>query len=208
MLSQGILLGLGLSILVGPIVIALLEASLVQGFRAGISVGIGIWVSDAIFIASTYAGLNYIKQLTSWSGFGFTLGLIGGLVLIAFGLSAILFKPKAKITVIKENFPEKPLWRWAVKGFLINTLNPFTVFFWTGVAGSVIATADVGLNGAITFYLGVFLTIIFSDSLKVGLAKLIRKKLTATFVYKLQFVAGLALLIFGIGLIIRSIYLS
>ncbi|MBR9919910.1 MAG: LysE family transporter [Bacteroidetes bacterium] len=206
MLGQGILLGLGLSMLVGPLIVALLEASLTQGFRAGIAVGGGIWISDALFILFTYLGLAYVEQLIDWPGFGLTLGLIGGLVLIAFGLGAVLFKPKVKMAGGETSIKSRPLSRWMLKGFLINTLNPFTVFFWTGVAGSVIASPDFKPADAFPFYAGVFGMIVLSDTLKVWLAKGIRKKIKSGFLQKLQKIAGIALLCFGILLIIRSIW--
>lgn len=206
MLSQGLLLGLGLSMLVGPLIIALLEATLSQGFRAGLAVGIGIWVSDALFILFTYLGLVYITQLTSWPGFGLTLGLIGGLVLIGFGLGAILSKPKLDIELAEAQVKKKSYLKWWTKGFLINTLNPFTVFFWTGVASGIIAKPSFQPLDAIPFYGGVFGMIILSDSLKIWLAKIIRKKLKSGFLHRLQFFAGVGLLGFGLALIIRSIW--
>ncbi|MCB0705275.1 MAG: LysE family transporter [Saprospiraceae bacterium] len=206
MLSQGILLGLGLSLLVGPLIVALLEASLTQGFRAGLAVGIGIWVSDALYILVTYFGLSYIQVLTAWNGFEITLGLIGGLVLIGFGLGAILLRPQVNIESINLIPKKKSYLKWGIKGFLINTLNPFTVLFWTGVASGIIAKPGFQPTDALPFYLGLFSMIVLSDSIKIWLAKLIRKKIRSGFTKYLQLSAGIALLCFGVALIIRSVW--
>lgn len=47
---EGILLGLTLTILLGPIFVALTQTGIKHGIRAGISVGTGIWTSDLIVI--------------------------------------------------------------------------------------------------------------------------------------------------------------
>ena len=49
-LGSGILLGLTLSILTGPILFTIIQTSIEEGFRAGITVASGIWISDLLFI--------------------------------------------------------------------------------------------------------------------------------------------------------------
>lgn len=207
MLTQGIILGLSLSVLVGPLIVALLDASIRQGFRAGMAVGTGIWISDALFILSTYYGLYYITQVTEWPGFATTLGWTGGIVLMLFGAGAWYGAGKAKTLTTTEMTPmNRSYLKWGVKGFLINTLNPFTVFFWTGVASTILAKPTFDPSDAALFYGGLFGTIVMSDSVKVGLAKLIRRRLTPHFVRRMQQVSGIALFIFGVVLIIRTIW--
>ena len=204
MLSKGILLGLSLSLLVGPLIFALLDASIRQGFRAGMAVGVGIWVSDALFILLTYFGLTYVLQITSWPGFTQSLGLIGGLVLMLFGGGAV-WKARRARGVVKEHpgQAKRSYLNWWVKGFLINTINPFTVFFWTGVAGTTIAKPEFQPTDAVAFYSGLFCTIIATDTLKVLLAKAIRKKLNRRVVSGMQLVSGLVIFFFGLALIVR-----
>jgi threonine/homoserine/homoserine lactone efflux protein len=208
MLTQGIILGLSLSVLVGPLIVALLDASIRQGFRAGMAVGGGIWLSDALFIISTYYGLYYITQVTEWPGFATTLGWGGGVVLLLFGAGALYGAGKSKMLATTELPPLKRSYlKWGLKGFLINTLNPFTVFFWMGVASTILAKPTFDPTDASLFYGGLFGTIVLTDSVKVGLAKLIRRRLTPHFVRRMQQASGIALIIFGIVLIIRTIWL-
>ncbi|MCB0675970.1 MAG: LysE family translocator [Saprospiraceae bacterium] len=200
---NGILLGLALSMLVGPLLLALVQTGLEQGIRAGLFVGLGIWVSDGLFVLATYYGLTEIEQLTNWPGFELTLGLVGGAILILFGLYTVL-QPAQEIdwehSETSRYHSFGALW---MKGFLINTINPFTVFFWTGLAGSLLAETAGQKREAWWFYIGVLLTIVVFDSLKVVLAKKVRRHLHDRLLKQVRRGSGLALIAFGIVLIVR-----
>ncbi len=43
---QGVLIGLALTLLVGPLVLTLVQTRVTQGVRAGLVEGAGIWTSD------------------------------------------------------------------------------------------------------------------------------------------------------------------
>lgn len=219
---NGIFLGLTLSILVGPIIFALLQTAIERGFRAGFVVATGVWFSDIMFILAAYFGVSYVVAATEWSGFEQTLGTAGGLLLIGFGLGTIFGKaPKLPVPqesaedIIDGQLPEmfdfddddginRPgyfsLW---LKGFLINTINPFTVFFWTGVTGTMVAGSNMDEGGALLFFGGIFGTIAITDLLKVWAAKSVRHLLKPKAILRLRQISGSALVVFGIVLFVR-----
>lgn len=225
LLIKGIFLGLTLSILVGPIVFALLQTAIERGFRAGMMVGFGVWVSDILYIMIAYFGVSYIAAITEYEGFEAILGTVGGLVLIGFGLSTLFTKPppmpnahKPAEDIIDEQLPKaldfddddginRPsyfsLW---LKGFLINTLNPFTVFFWTGVTGTMVAGQDFTNQDALVFFGGIFATVMLIDILKIWLAKAVRHLLKPNAVLILRRVSGVALALFGVVLMVRVLW--
>ena len=65
-LLQGIQTGLVLCIMLGPIFFALVQAGVERGMRAGLMVGLGIWISDLIFILSIFFGASFIVTVTEW----------------------------------------------------------------------------------------------------------------------------------------------
>ena len=91
---EGIVLGLMLTIMLGPILIALIQTSLENGGSAGFAVGLGIWTSDFLIIVASYFALNKIGDIVQGGGFRFWLGLVGGIILITFGIGAIFKKVK------------------------------------------------------------------------------------------------------------------
>lgn len=205
LLWNGIKLGLVLSVLTGPIVFALLQTSIEQGFRAGVMVAMGIWVSDLVFVAITYFGVAYVAELAKWDGLEFWLGIAGGIILMAVGASMLLLKPPPV-----EHFEQKKAVRFSsrlslwTKGFLINTINPFTFFFWLGVSGMLFTKQALQPDQAQLFYGGLFGTIIFTDCTKVGLAKYIRRWLKPKNILLIRKIAGVTLLVFGVVLFVRA----
>jgi threonine/homoserine/homoserine lactone efflux protein len=225
LLIKGIFLGLTLSILVGPIIFALLQTAIERGFRAGAMVGFGVWVSDIMYILLAYFGVSYIVTITEYDGFEEILGTVGGLVLIGFGLSTLFTKPppipneyKPAEDIIDEQLPKaldfddddgisRPgylsLW---LKGFLINTLNPFTIFFWTGVTGSMVAGQNFTHQDALIFFGGIFATVMLTDILKIWAAKAVRHLLKPNAILILRRVSGVALALFGVVLMVRVLW--
>lgn len=200
-LLNGILFGLLLTILLGPILFALLQTGIERGFRAGAMVGLGVWISDMLYILLAYFGVSYLMQAASWPGFELLLGIGGGLILIGSGLATVLSKPPT-LGVAPKGFSGTYFALW-LKGFLINTVNPFTVFFWISVMTTVVAKDDFQRSDAIYFFGGILGTIIITDLLKVLLAKMIRQYLRPVHLMWTRRIAGIALILFGIGLIIR-----
>lgn len=218
---NGIFLGLTLAILVGPIIFVLLQTAIDNGFKAGLIVATGVWFSDILFVIAAYFGVSYIVALTEWSGFERTIGTIGGICLIVFGLYSLL-KQKAKIPSKEESqalmnmhgidavfyetkgSPGFSLW---LKGFIINTFNPFTVFFWTGVAGTMVSDTEVSSPEIFLFFCGIFLVLIGTDVGKVWAAKALKNKLNLTTILKLQRISGIALFTFGVILLLRVYFL-
>ena len=204
-LLQGIQTGLLLAIMLGPIFFALVQAGVERGMRAGLMVGLGIWISDLIFILTVFFAASFLVEVTEWSGFKATFGSVGGLILIGFGVGMMLTK-STPLPAIQEERPEigarTYLGLWA-KGFLINTINPFTFFFWLSVMSLIMLGEDYSTNYASLFFVGVMLTIILTDTLKVAMAKYIRRYMTDYHIHILRMVSGAALVLFGVVLMVK-----
>jgi threonine/homoserine/homoserine lactone efflux protein len=202
---NGIKFGLALSILVGPLLFTLVQTSIEEGFRAGLMVAIGIWMSDLMFVFATYSGISSIARLTSWPGFEFTLGIAGGVILIIFGLGALILKPPAmKSREMKAVRHTSFIALWS-RGFIINTFNPFTLFFWIGVSSMLFTQEELVPKEARLFYSGLLGVVFLTDAAKIALAKAIRRWLKSEFILWSRRIAGVVLLIFGIVLILRAL---
>ena len=216
---EGLVFGLVLTVMAGPILFALLQAGIEQGFRAGMMVALGVFASDVLFVSMVYFGLSYILAIIELDGFELTLGTIGGVALIGIGIGTLLSKPphlpndyfleknKPPTAITQQSIYKKSsylsLW---TKGFLVNTINPFTFFFWGVVATGKMAESNFNKDDFFYFFGGILFTTLSSDSLKVYLAKIIRKKLTPHHVLWVRKISGIAFVIFGIILIIRVLF--
>lgn len=209
LIFDGIKLGLILAILVGPIFFALIQAGVEQGIRAGTMVGLGIWISDLIFIFSAYFGVSYITRLAEGPAFALYLGIAGSITLTFFGLGTLATAPKigANPYWTKTTFRSSSYFSLWIKGFLINTINPFTFFFWIGVTTTMAVDGGLDIGEATLFFGAIFGTIVLTDFSKVVLAKRIRQVLQPVHLLWLRRISGGALIVFAVVLLVRVLML-
>lgn len=193
---------MGLAIMVGPIFIALMQTSIEKGGRAGLMVGMGIWVSDILFVTITYYFIHKISHIITDSAFTYWMGLLGGFILILFGISAMV--KQVDVVIDKPSFNAKSLFSYWSKGFLVNTVNPFSFVFWISVISTYVIRKRVSSSEAAIFLSSIIAVIIITDALKVVLAKSIRKKLNQNLISWLIRIAGMLLFLFGVALIVRT----
>lgn len=217
-LLEGLLFGLTLTVMAGPILFALLQTGIEQGFRSGMMVALGVFFSDVLFVAAVYFGLNYIQAVVKMEGFNLILGNVGGIALIFIGLGTYFSKPpqipvdkffsKKETREESKEIPSEKIisfFKLLFKGFLVNTLNPFTFFFWGVIAAGKLAESGFSKNEFFLFFGAILFVIITTDMLKVYLAKVIRKYLKPGNILLVRRISGVAFVIFGIVLMVRVI---
>jgi threonine/homoserine/homoserine lactone efflux protein len=204
LLLQGIGLGLALSLLAGPILFTLIQTSLDQGVRSGLTVASGIWISDILYITTIFLAFSFLDRIAKMPDFEFFFGLIGGVILIAIGIGMIMSTVvEEKIKEVKSTTRAKSALKNWMKGFLINTVNPFTVFFWIGIVSTTLGVSEFTFAQIAPFFLGLMITVMVGDIVKVFLASRIRKVLTKRTILVLRKISGSALILFGVILIAR-----
>ncbi len=205
MIFQGVLLGLSLSFMIGPLFFSIVEAGIAQGFRAGMAVALGIWMSDVLYVALVLQGVDVLARMTALPGFRMWAGVIGGVLLVVFGLGSWFTAGKLSIPDSDSNKAQRnrTLKNYWLRGFLLNTINPFTVFFWLSIAGAVIIPNGWNAWDSIYFFGGMLSTLVLTDTLKAYGARQIRKFLTPQHTFWVQRGIGLTLLVFGVVLIAR-----
>ena len=199
LLGEGILYGLTLAMMLGPIFIALTETSISKGFRAGIGVALGVWISDFLFIAISFFIFRSLDIPEVSEGFRIGMGAIGGSILVGMGIFSMRKKPNMQEGGFQIS--TKTFWQAALKGFLVNTINPFTFIFWITLFSTMLLTRKLEFIQAFWICVGLLGTIMLTDTAKVGTAKILKKRLTPHHVSLISKLAGLGLLLFGIYLL-------
>jgi threonine/homoserine/homoserine lactone efflux protein len=200
---EGALLGLSVSLLIGPHLFILTQASIKAGFGAGIRVAGGMWISDLIFIAILLPFYNRVSFWAEQSEFQTKAGLLGAGILWIFGIYLLINanNPARKLRS-RSRFYNLGFW---LRGFLVNSLNPFTIFFWFGIVTTIMITRNAGQTGYFAFTCGLLIVVITMDALKVYYADLLGKKLKPRVVRRITQVSGFSLIIFGIYLLIQTL---
>ncbi len=204
---KGILLGLTLAIMTGPIFITLVQTSLEKGFRAGVTVASGFWVSDILYIIAISSAISFLMGLAAEDHFEVYVSLIGGTILIGFGIGLILFGkvPARRRKYQKPRTGSSYIGFWTL-GFFMNTLNPGTVLFWIGITSIISESLQLDLRQSLPFFSGLMGTIIVTDILKVALAKKISYYLNPGVMLMVRRIAGFILMGFGVMLFIRILF--
>jgi threonine/homoserine/homoserine lactone efflux protein len=202
---EGVKIGLIVCFMLGPMFFALLQASIEHGFRAGATLGLGLWTSDLIYIVVAYWGLAYVERLVADVHLTAIVGLIGGVLLIIFGAVALWVKPNLQRALQQDRQGVTAYWSYWIKGFLLNIFNPFTFFFWLGIMSTVLTQEQLDSGKAPYLFGGIIGTIMTTDLLKVLLAKKIRRVMRPVHILWLRRVSGIALIIFGVALIAKSV---
>ncbi len=202
-LLQGIILGLTLSALLGPALFTLLQTSIHRGVKSAIFLAFGIFLSDVFVVYLAFMGaLQIINQRNNY----LIAGIIGGLILIGFGLYTFYHK----IHIDENNKAIEvrvagPL-TYILKGFFLNIMNPFVWFFWISAMVGVSSTYGDDKHGIMIFFIGTLATVFGSDVLKVFIASKIKAHLNANILVRVNHAVGILLVIFGIFLIVRVFF--
>lgn len=193
---NGFLFGLLLSVLIGPVFFALIQNSIEKGFKAGFFMALGIALSDSVYIFITYFG---ISRLTENPSFNMWLGGIGGLIMLGFGL-VYMFKP-VPVKGAKQGHEESSKWfQQIVKGFFLNGINPFVLFFWIGIMTKISIDFQFSQNQALVFFVTLIATVLTTDILKSYFATKLSEIVTPRFMKIMNRVVGVALILFSLRL--------
>jgi threonine/homoserine/homoserine lactone efflux protein len=186
--------------MIGPVFFALMTTSLAHGFRQSAILAMGVLVSDLLYVIGTYLGVHFLTKIPVLEKY---LGLVGGVILIGFGLSYI-FKKTA--TASNDALALKPKKRKAFfQGFGINGINPFVMLFWLSIASMVSVKNLWGVSETIFFYSSVLLTVFGIDLFKAFLAGRLKPFLSPNLKKGLQIFAGTLICYFGLKMLWSTI---
>lgn len=192
---NGIVSGIVLALLIGPVFFAIVQTSIERGFWNGALVATGASLSDIVYITISYLGLTHIVETESFRQY---LAYGGGVVLLLFGLYYLLIKRKQLLQFDPEKMQSRSWFRLVGKGFIINGLSPMVLFFW--IATVSVATTQLGYTSTrqvVTFFTAVVATVFSTDLLKAKLADKLRQLVTVRSIRIMNIVLGVLLIIFA-----------
>ena len=192
---SGISFGLLLAVMLGPVFFALLQTSLHEGFKAGVHLAFGVFLSDAMLVTLCYTFASFIRMIDSHHK---AMALVGGILLIGFGVYNFFHRIK-----LKEVDDDKKTVHahFVLKGFLLNLLNPAVFFFWLGVTGLISTRDGYTITNEIEFFATTLTTVFATDILKSFVAHRIKNILKPNVMLWINRIIGVVLVGFGINMI-------
>ena len=215
---EGIIVGLSLAFIMGfgPSFFTLVQTSINRGFKSAMFLDLGVILND-IMIVALMMMTNLQFNLSGDNNNLVYAGISASIILIIFGVYTYTLSPKKiihisehnneKIEKLNEKFDDDPKWFvYISKGFVINIFNPFVWIFWI----TCVATASSNYGGdkysLMTFFMGVFATTLFFDIAKAAGASYIKKFFTEKMLRIFNQITGIALILFGVYIIIRVLF--
>lgn len=205
--------GLLLSLMVGPAFFVMIETSITKGIKSALFLDLGVLICDLIYVLIAFLFFKEITELMSAENMS-ALKIVGGGFFIVLGLVHV-FKKKALF--LPESGISKPLELKAtnyimtlIKGFVLNAFNPGVLFYWLTLM-SLLPPVDesIGISrnqGLIIYVVVIFITFFGIDVLKILGAKLLKDILTRQWMYVINMVLGIILLIFGTLFLFQGIF--
>ncbi len=203
-LKDAFLIGFFMAFMIGPVFFVLIKTSILKGARAAIVFDLGVILGDIVFMLIAYYGSrNLLEQIKDDP----RLFIVGGLVLIIYGLISYLDKNNKKDS--EENTEvEIPVnnnyIRLFFNGFFLNFINIGVLLFWLGMIVVVGPTLDMNPNKILYYFGAVLVGYFITDLGKILLAKQLKSRMTPVVIYRIKKTMGILLMFFGVVLMLKG----
>lgn len=192
----GLPIGIVFSFALGPVFFSIIKTSLQNGFRSAVWISLGVILADMTLLGFAYSSVEAF--LPKGVDVAYWIQLIGGLVLLTFGIVTILKKNEntegvaADSTLIIKNIST---------GFFLNIINPANFAEWVGIAGLLKTKYHFETYENFSFYGGALLAVLFTELLVAYFAEKLRRFLNPQVMQNINMTAGIIFVITAIWLL-------
>ena len=184
---------------IGPVNLICIRRTLTDGYIAGLTVGLGAAIADTVYGYAAAAGLSFITDFILQYHTAFRWG--GGLFIIYLGFRTLH-------AVVPENSADKTaaasLYKLFAGIFLLTLTNPITLFTFIALFSSLgVAVLVTNAVSAALAAFGVFCGSALWWVTLTCIVQLLRKKVTARALTRINKLAGTIIILLGIASIIK-----
>jgi len=198
---QGLIIGILVSIPMGPIGVMCIQRTLHQGRTSGLVSGIGAATADSAFAAIAGFGLTFISDF--FKDHQKTIMILGALVLMFFGFK--LFFTNAINQVRRQKLNKTNYFTDFISVFFLTLSNPITIiFFGVMFAGLGVVKDDTSQVGVLIG--GIFLGAIGYWLLLSSLVNYFRKYFRLRIIFWINKIAGILIVLFGVAAGINAFF--
>jgi len=201
LLLKGIILGLTVSMPLGPIGIMLINRTIKRGILSGFFSGLGLATADTIL--AILAGLGFTFIIGFIKEERFILSLIAGLIIVGVGIKIFLSNP-VKDFRSKEK-ANKSLWRDYYSVFVLSISNPYTILVFVAFFSEIHTSGNIKPE-LVPFFLipGVIIgTIAWWFFLSYFVSRF-KKKIRLRGIVRINIVSGIAIIVIGFVILLSA----
>ena len=196
---DGVLIGFAASVPLGPIGVLCIQRTLQRGRLAGFISGLGAATSDTLYAIIAGFSISYVVAFIEEQFFW--LQIFGALILILLGV--YIFRSNPAVQLRKQRRRKSSLVQDFASTFLITISNPLAVFLFIAFFASFRAVnPDTGLWGHLVLIGGVFSGAAAWWLILTSIVSLFRSAVNLRRLYWINKIAGAAIIIFVIVVII------
>jgi threonine/homoserine/homoserine lactone efflux protein len=198
---QGMVIGILVSIPMGPIGVLCVQRTLQQGRQSGLISGLGAASADSFFAAIAGFGLTFIADF--FQVHQFIIMLIGAAVLIYFGLR--LFFTNTIKQARKHRFKKANHVSDFISVFFLTLSNPITIIFF-GVVFAGLGIVKTNHNSLFILIAGIFAGAISWWFLLSSLVNIFRRYFRLRILFYINRFAGILIVLFGVMAMINAFF--
>jgi threonine/homoserine/homoserine lactone efflux protein len=199
LLLKGMILGLTVSMPLGPVGILLVNRTLKRGILSGFFSGMGLATADTIL--AIIAGLGFTFVINFFESERFIISIVSGLVILGVGIKVFLSNPVKDFR--KKEKGKKTLLRDFLSVLALSLSSPFTIFVF------VAFFSGINVHSSIKPHLVPFLLIpgVFIGTLSWWLCLSLfinrfKKNIRLRSIVRVNQIAGVAIMVIGIVVLI------
>ena len=203
--KNALLIGFFIAFMIGPVFFMLLQTSILKGARAAIIFDLGVVFGDITFILIAYYGSRSLLEKIKDDP---RLFVLGGVVLIIYGLITYFDKENKKDALENSNIMNVPIrnnyLKFFIKGYFLNFINIGVLGFWLGTVLVIGPSLKMNQTAIFSYFGTILIGYFLTDLGKIFLAKKLKSKMTPAVIYKIKKFMGLLLIICGVFLILNG----
>jgi threonine/homoserine/homoserine lactone efflux protein len=193
-LLKGIILGIAISMPMGPISILCIQRTLFYGIKIGLITAIGSALADGVFGSIAAFGLSAIADFLT--GYQIWIHVFGGIFLIYLGIMMLRSPPHTINTELQRSTTSL---RAFASAFFLTITNPITIFSFMAVfAGLGLGSIHNGYQEAIIMVLGIMIgSTLWEFSLSISIKAIFQHRINTNSMRIINLISGSTILAFA-----------
>jgi threonine/homoserine/homoserine lactone efflux protein len=196
---QGLITGIILTLSFGAGFFALVQTSIIRGYKKGLLIALGAILSDTLFIGIAVFATSFVsEELPKFAG---TIKAVALVAFLFLGIRTIL---KSSKLIRSSDQGGRPNYFYVSKGFILNIVNPLVLITWLGITLYLESTLQYGVKELTIFFAMVLLGTFGSQSAVCIFSHKIKAYLSDQFIHRMNIIIGVLFIIIGLFIFLNN----
>ena len=196
---QGLITGIILTLSFGAGFFALVQTSILRGYKKGLLIALGAILSDTLFIGISVFATSFVSE--ELPKFASTIKAVALVAFLFLGIRTIL---KSSKLIRSSDQGGRPNYFYVSKGFILNIVNPLVLITWLGITLYLESTLQYGVKELAVFFAMVLIGTFGSQSAVCIFSHKIKAYLSDQFIHRMNIIIGVLFIIIGLFIFLNN----